>query len=260
MELKDKLKKLRTERRLSQQALADAIFISRSAVAKWENGLGLPNSDSLKALAEYFNVPQDYFTTEKPEQVILQKNKTIRDLIFGITASILAIAMMALVLFFPVLIRQKPMFTLSSRSAAGAMADNPCIHTEQYDFYLGGLDIYREDTNQVISYFVTSVQAVEQLGFLYRTVELEGTSQPVFSDGMHIYTLVSLPGENGYHNFLYANTSRMDLRILDFDTVQANGQELPAQKNCYFFSTGVVDSLEINNVPLELGEKKPAST
>lgn len=38
MEFKDKLKKLRTEKGISQQALADAIHISRSAVAKWENG------------------------------------------------------------------------------------------------------------------------------------------------------------------------------------------------------------------------------
>ncbi len=37
MELSKKLKKLRLERGLSQQRLADMIFVSRSAVAKWEN-------------------------------------------------------------------------------------------------------------------------------------------------------------------------------------------------------------------------------
>jgi len=46
MEFKDRIRELRLERGLSQQALADAIYISRSAIAKWENGLGLPGSYS----------------------------------------------------------------------------------------------------------------------------------------------------------------------------------------------------------------------
>ncbi len=258
MELKDKLKKLRTERSLSQQALADAIFISRSAVAKWENGLGLPSSDSLKALAEFFGVPQDYFTTEEPEQVILQKNKTIQDFRRGLGAAITVLVIM-LVYLVSWLLWQEP-FTFSSQSAAGIMKDNPCIHTEDYDFYLGGMDCYWENTENIIFYSVTDVHAVERLGFLYRSVEVEGTRQPVFLEGMHIYTLVSLPGKNGYHNFLYSNTSQIDLRILVFDSVQVNGQELSAQQNCYFFSTEPVGELEINGVPLELGEQRPTTT
>ena len=56
MEFKDRLKTLRSERKISQQALADAIFVSRSAVAKWENGLGIPSKDSYFALLEYFEI------------------------------------------------------------------------------------------------------------------------------------------------------------------------------------------------------------
>lgn len=61
MEFKDKLKALRNDRKLSQQALADAIHISRSAIAKWENGLGLPSQDALEALVSFFGIPTDYF-------------------------------------------------------------------------------------------------------------------------------------------------------------------------------------------------------
>ena len=50
MEFKEKLKKARSERNISQQALADAIFVSRSAVAKWESGKGLPCDESMEAL------------------------------------------------------------------------------------------------------------------------------------------------------------------------------------------------------------------
>lgn len=56
MEFKDKLRKLRTEAGLSQEALAEIIHISRSAIAKYENGNGNPSEETLKALAFYFGV------------------------------------------------------------------------------------------------------------------------------------------------------------------------------------------------------------
>ena len=56
MEFCDKLKDLRAKKGVSQAKLAADIHISRSAVAKWENGLGLPNDESLKLLSEYFGI------------------------------------------------------------------------------------------------------------------------------------------------------------------------------------------------------------
>ena len=78
MEFGKKLKKLRTDRGLSQQKLADMIFMSRSAVAKWENGLGLPSEESYEALAQIFGVPKALFKPDCPEQVIVEKNKRIK--------------------------------------------------------------------------------------------------------------------------------------------------------------------------------------
>lgn len=95
MEFKDKLKALRKEKGLSQQALADAIFVSRSAVAKWENGLGLPGEESLAALQEYFGVGPEHFFTQEPEQVIVQKNRRIRRLNRRFVSLILTILLAA---------------------------------------------------------------------------------------------------------------------------------------------------------------------
>ena len=78
MEFREKLRKLRLERGLSQQELADGIFVSRSAVAKWENGLGLPSESSREALAAFFGVPAADLRTEEPEAVILEKNRKLR--------------------------------------------------------------------------------------------------------------------------------------------------------------------------------------
>ncbi len=77
MEFKDRLKQLRKQQALSQQALADAIFVSRSAVAKWESGLGLPNPDSLHALTELFQLSPEDMLTPEPECVIIEKNRRI---------------------------------------------------------------------------------------------------------------------------------------------------------------------------------------
>lgn len=95
MEFKDKLKALRKMKGISQQALADAIFVSRSAVAKWENGLGFPSEASMAALQEYFGTAASYFDTPEPEQVIVRKNKHIRRLHVQFTALLLAIILAA---------------------------------------------------------------------------------------------------------------------------------------------------------------------
>lgn len=93
MEFQNKLKALRTGRGVSQQSLADAIYVSRSAVAKWESGLGYPSRDSLEALSAYFGVDADYFRTEEPEKVIIRKNSRIRILLAALAlAGILVLA------------------------------------------------------------------------------------------------------------------------------------------------------------------------
>lgn len=78
MEFSERLKELRQEKGISQTRLASDIHISRSAVAKWENGLGLPNDESLRMLAEYFEITVDELIPSKSnEEIIVSKNKTI---------------------------------------------------------------------------------------------------------------------------------------------------------------------------------------
>lgn len=78
MEFSEKLKMLRTEKGISQAALAAEIHISRSAVAKWENGLGLPGNESLKLLADFFDVStSDLLPDKNDAETIVSKNKTI---------------------------------------------------------------------------------------------------------------------------------------------------------------------------------------
>ena len=63
MNFSNKLKELRRARGISQAELADALHVSRSAVAKWENGLGMPGKESLSILADYFAVSKEELVT-----------------------------------------------------------------------------------------------------------------------------------------------------------------------------------------------------
>ena len=65
MELKDKLKKLRQEKGLTQAQLADAIFVSRSTVAKWENGTTVPDIYACMTMADVFEISLDALAMEK---------------------------------------------------------------------------------------------------------------------------------------------------------------------------------------------------
>ncbi len=73
------LKELRNNKGLSQEALGRIVNVSRSAIAKYENGLGLPSEDVIEALCNYFNVEKDYlFPKENFEEIIVTKNKKIK--------------------------------------------------------------------------------------------------------------------------------------------------------------------------------------
>ena len=59
MEFNEKLQELRKARSLTQEELAEAVFVSRTAVSKWESGRGYPSIDSFKELSRFFRVSID---------------------------------------------------------------------------------------------------------------------------------------------------------------------------------------------------------
>ena len=59
MEFNEKLQELRKARSLTQEELAEALFVSRTAISKWESGRGYPNLDSLKEISKFFDLSID---------------------------------------------------------------------------------------------------------------------------------------------------------------------------------------------------------
>lgn len=88
MEFHEKLQELRKSRGLTQEELAEALYVSRTAISKWESGRGYPSIDSLKEIAVYFSVTIDELLSgEKLIFLAEKENRTnIRsmcDLLFG---------------------------------------------------------------------------------------------------------------------------------------------------------------------------------
>ena len=89
MEFHEKLQELRKRRALTQEELAQALFVSRTAISKWESGRGYPNIDSLKAIAKFFSVTIDELLSGEEILSIAEENarqtkKQTRDLVFGL--------------------------------------------------------------------------------------------------------------------------------------------------------------------------------
>ena len=59
MEFHEKLQELRKSKGLTQEELAEALYVSRTAISKWESGRGYPSIDSLKEISRYFSVTID---------------------------------------------------------------------------------------------------------------------------------------------------------------------------------------------------------
>ena len=102
MEFREKLQELRKGRELTQEELAEELFVSRTAVSKWESGRGYPGIDSLQELSRFFSVsidelicPDEIISAARDEKRLIKKKYV--SLICGLLDAFLVI-----LLFIPV--------------------------------------------------------------------------------------------------------------------------------------------------------------
>ena len=101
MELNEKLLELRKQKGLTQEELAEILYVSRTAVSKWESGRGYPNIESLKAISKFFSVSIDELLSGEQvlrmaEEEQKQKENRLHDLVFGLLD-----VSLAMLLFLP---------------------------------------------------------------------------------------------------------------------------------------------------------------
>ena len=103
MEFNEKLQELRKQKGLTQEELAEKLYVSRTAISKWESGRGYPNIESLKEIAKFFSVTVDELLSSGEVLTIAEednkrKEKHFYDLIYGLLD--LCIAMLLFLPFF----------------------------------------------------------------------------------------------------------------------------------------------------------------
>ena len=104
MEFHEKLQQLRKGRGLTQEELAQALYVSRTAISKWESGRGYPSIDSLKDISKYFSVSIDELLSGEKVLSIAEKEnraniRSICDLLLGMV-DLLAVSLIVLP-FYP---------------------------------------------------------------------------------------------------------------------------------------------------------------
>ena len=121
MEFNEKLQELRKQKGLTQEELAASLYVSRTAISKWESGRGYPNIESLKAIAKFFSVTVDDLLSSDEVLTIAEedgrrKETRLRDSIYGLLD--ICIAMLLFLPFFAEdtggIIRSVSLITLSS--------------------------------------------------------------------------------------------------------------------------------------------------
>ena len=103
MEFNEKLQQLRKQKGLTQEELSEKLYVSRTAISKWESGKGYPSIDSLKAIAKFFSITVDELLSgeellniAKEEQ--REKEKNVRSQVYGLLD--LSNAMLLFIPFF----------------------------------------------------------------------------------------------------------------------------------------------------------------
>ena len=198
MEFKDKLKKLRRNQGMTQAQLAAAIFVSRSAVAKWENGLGVPSRESMEALEALFEVTHEEIATTEPEQALVAKNRKL----YVIGQTLLWAAMLALVAVMAVLpfAIHDGSYGFTPEMAAKSYADRDFLDTGDYRIYY-----FQFEGDLEIGDHWTWLQGFRpvRVHFWGSTVSEEDYDYRVITKNNYVVgRLYSIKGRNGYYNLL----------------------------------------------------------
>ncbi len=85
MKFNEKLQTLRKRKNLTQDDLAKMLFVSRTAVSKWESGRGYPNIDSLKQIAALFSITvDDLLSSDELLTAAKHKENNLLNLVFSL--------------------------------------------------------------------------------------------------------------------------------------------------------------------------------
>ena len=259
MEFKDNLKKLRTEKGLTQAQLAEAIFVSRSTVAKWENGLGLPGVESMALLEAFFGVTREALATREPENVIVKKNRRIRWGLIGSIAGWAAMLALVVVMYILPFAIHRGDYGFTPEMAAGVYADNTYIDTGDYRIYYFQ---FEGETEDGLHWSTLQGWRPVQKHFWGCTVSEEDYSYRIITKNNYVVgRLYSIQGKNGYYNLLSkadyykapeepgtGMTWEIPAELITASSITISGVEHELQQGFFFITSEPVEYFRINDL------------
>ena len=255
MEFKEKLKQLRIQKGLTQAQLAEKLFVSRSTVAKWENGLGLPNPESMATLENLFDIFAEELATEEPEKVIVKKNRKLRWIGQIIGWSAIFVLFIATI-YLPFAIHHGA-YGFTPEMAAGSYADSEYIDTGDYRIYYFTFGGDLEDGR-----YWSDLQGFKPVKkhFWGCTVSEDDYAYKVFTkDNYVVGRLYSIKGEDGYYNLIDkagiykaeepGTPAIWDIpsELITATTITISGVEYPLQEGFFFITNEPVRYFEIGD-------------
>ena len=255
MEFKEKLKQLRIQKGLTQAQLAEKLFVSRSTVAKWESGLGLPNPESMATLEELFDISSSELATKEPEKVIVKKNRQLWQIGQIVGWSIILILLIAMT-YLPFAIHNGE-YGFTPDMAAGSYADREYIDTGDYRIYYFTFGGVLEDGR-----YWSDLQGFKPVKkhFWGCTVSEDDYTYKVFTkDNYVVGRLYIIKGEEGYYNLIdKAGIYKSDElgspaiwsipgELITATTIRISGVEYELQEGFFFITNEPVRYFEIGD-------------
>jgi len=255
MEFKDNLKKLRMQKGLTQAQLAEKLFVSRSTVAKWENGLGLPNPESMAALEKLFDIVTEELATKEPERVIVKKNRKLRiigEIVFWLLFFGLLISMICL----PFAIHNGN-YGFTAKMAAGSYADRAYIDTGDYRIYYFTFGGNWENGRHWSD--LQGFKPVKKHLWGCTVSEDDYTYKVFTKDNYVVGRLYTIKGEGGYYNLIdkagiykaeeQGTSAIWDIpsELITATTITISGVEYELQEGFFFITNEPVKYFKIDD-------------
>lgn len=175
----DKLKKLRKSQNLTQEELGKIICVSRSAVAKWEQGKGIPNKQSIVDICTYFKISKEDLFDEDDKEIVIsnleKENKRSKksNILFIILIFVL-LTIIFLLLFLPKkdrvvensffendTLEKYNLQSLKSIEFEKAI----CVNEEKFGAQISNEEIFNDYTEYVFNY-LQSAPNISRVSFL----------------------------------------------------------------------------------------------
>lgn len=150
MEFNEKLQVLRKQSNLTQEQLASQLYVSRTAISKWESGKGYPSIESLKSISKLFSVSIDELLSNE-ELISLAENENLKNLsnTFGLVSGILDLIVASFIVL-------------------------PLFSQKEGEYYLSvSLINYRDTSSWIIALSYTFIVLIAVVGMIELLVQLK---------------------------------------------------------------------------------------